>query len=167
MTWNDVEGFESVIDDAGNQETLVRLKVRAETSKVRWNRTITVRGGRYIERLKELTPYTKPTDLLLTNKNGTHQLGSRELYHHWGQLMRGIGIDNFQERKLSYYSLRHYAITYKIAAGVDIAILADIAGTGITHIQNHYLHPNEGMHRRAAMKNILSERESAYREFRS
>jgi integrase len=166
MTWNDVQGFESVIDDAGNQETLVRLNVRAETSKVRWNRTITVRGGRYIERLKELTPHTKPNDLLFTNKNGTHQLGSRELYHHWGQLMLGIGINDYRERKLSYYSLRHYAITHKIAAGVDIAILADIAGTGITHIQNHYLHPNEGMHRRAAMKNILSERESAYRDSR-
>lgn len=56
-----------------------------------------------------------------------------------------------------------YAITYKIAAGVDIA---DIARAGITHIQNHYLHPNEGMHRRAAMKNIITEREAAFRETR-
>ena len=65
-----------------------------------------------------------------------------------------------------YKSIRYYAITYKIAAGVDIAILADIAGTGITHIQNHYLHPNEGMHRRAAMTSIITDREAAFREMR-
>jgi hypothetical protein len=75
-------------------------------------------------------------------------------------------IKDYRERKLSYYSLRYYAITYKTSAGVDVAILADIAGTGITHIQNHYLHTNQDMHKRTAMRNVISERVRAVREFR-
>lgn len=53
---------------------------------------------------------------------------------------------------------------------VDIAILAGIAGiagiagTGITHIQNHYLYPNEGMHWGAGVRNIVTDREGAFRD---
>ena len=154
MTWNDVLGYRDEVDETGRKVCLVKLRIRKETSKVRNERTIIVRGGDYIKRLRSYSPYTEPDNLLFTNKTGTLQLGTRELYKHWDTVMRGIDIPDYSERKLSYYSLRHFGITMRMDAGVPIADVAYISGTSSTHIENHYRHIQDDMMVRGAKRNF-------------
>ena len=154
LTWNDILGFQDVVDETGKKVCLVKLLIRKETTKVRNERRISVRGGEYIKRLRSYSAFTKPNDLLFTNKTGTHPFGTRELYKHWDVIMRGIGIPDHSERKLSYYSLRHFGITMRMNAGVPIADVAVIAGTSSVHIEGHYRHPDDEMMVRAAMRNF-------------
>jgi integrase len=101
LRWKDVLGYENRIDNAGQKICLVKIYIRKEITKVRRARTIVVRGGEYIQRLKTYSDFTAPSDLLFTNKTGTHPLGTRELYKHWDVVMKSIGIEDHSERKLS------------------------------------------------------------------
>ena len=154
MKWGDIESFTEETDESGQKLTLVTLNVRAEISKVRNQRRVISRGGEYFLRQKKNSPFTEPDNLIFTNKSGTHQLGTRVLYQHWYRLMEGIGIDNYKERKLSYYSLRHFAITCRLRASVPIFDIASFAGTGVSHIENHYAHLTDDMRRQTALKNF-------------
>jgi len=164
LRWGDVFGYEDRTDETGKKVCVVNLRVRKETSKVRRPRTIWVRGGDYIKRLKTYSPFTEPTDLLFTNKTGTNQLGTRELYKHWNTVMNGIGIEDHSERKLSYYSLRHFGITMRMKSGVPIADVASVAGTSVSHIETHYRHIDDEVMIDSALRNFTPVREGMDRE---
>ena len=164
LRWGDVFGYEDRTDETGKKVCVVNLRVRKETSKVRRPRTIWVRGGDYIKRLKTYSPFTEPTDLLFTNKTGTNQLGTRELYKHWNTVMKGIGIEDHSERKLSYYSLRHFGITMRMKSGVPIADVASVAGTSVSHIETHYRHIDDEVMIDSALRNFTPVREGMDRE---
>lgn len=159
LLWEDVLGYEDRIDETGKKVCVVNLRIRKETSKVRRSRTIWVRGGEYIKRLKTYSVFTEPTDLLYTNKTGTHPLGTRVLYKHWDRVMKGIGIEDHSERKLSYYSLRHFGITMRMKSGVPIADVASIAGTSVSHIENHYRHIDDEVMIDSALRNFTPVKE--------
>jgi len=168
LTWGDVLGYEDRVDTVGAKVCLVQLRIRKETTKVRRPRTIWVRGGEYIRRLETYSSSTKPETLLFTNKTATHPLGTRELYTHWDVLMKGIGIENHSERKLSYYSLRHFGITMRMKSGVPIADVASIAGTSVSHIENHYRHIDDETMKDSGLRNFSPVREglrTAERDF--
>ena len=154
MLWSDISGVEERTNDVGQLVSLVSLSVRAEISKVRTSRDIITRGGEYIQRLKKNSAFTEPHHYLFSNKDGKHQLGTRELYKHWYALMKGIGIDNHHERKLTYYSLRHFGITMRLRVGVPIFDIAAMSGTSVGHIENHYGHVDDNMKISAALKNV-------------
>ena len=164
LRWEDVLGYEDRIDETGKKVCVVNLRIRKETSKVRRPRTIWVRGGDYIKRLKTYSPFTEPTDLLFTNKTGTHQLGTRELYKHWDRVMNGIGIEDHSERKLSYYSLSHFGITMRMKSGVPIADVASVAGTSVSHIETHYRHIDDEVMIDSALRNFTPVKEGVDRE---
>ena len=164
LCWGDVFGYEDRIDETDKKVCVVNLRIRKETSKVRRPRTIWVRGGDYIKRLKTYSPFTEPTDLLFTNKTGTNQLGTRELYKHWNTVMNGIGIEDHSERKLSYYSLRHFGITMRMKSGVPIADVASVAGTSVSHIETHYRHIDDEVMIDSALRNFTPVREGMDRE---
>ena len=52
------------------------------------------------------------------------------------------GFPNHRERKLSFYSLRHYAITDRLR---DLSIweVSKLSGTGVQYIEDHYGHLEE------------------------
>jgi integrase len=162
MTWNDVLGYQDTVDEMGKSVCLVKLRIRKETTKVRNERTIIVRGGDYFKRLRSYSPFTEPHHFLFTNKTGNLQLGTRELYKHWDVIMRGIDIPDYKERKLSYYSLRHFGITLRMDAGVPIADVAYIAGTSSHHIETHYRHIEDEMMIRGATRNIAQSIEGRF-----
>jgi integrase len=143
----------------GNKVCLVQLRIRKETSKVRRTRIIWVRGGEYIKRLKTYSSFTEPTDLLFTNRTGTHPLGTRELYRHWDVVMKGIGIEDHSERKLSFYSLRHFGITMRMKSGVPIADVASVAGTSVSHIETHYRHIDDDVMKETGLRNFAPVKE--------
>ena len=49
-------------------------------------------------------------------------------------------IDDWKKRKIHYSSLRHYRITKRVQAGVNILKLAQNCGTSPKHIQDTYYH---------------------------
>lgn len=159
LCWGDVLGYEDRIDETGKKVCVVKLRIRKETSKVRRPRTIFVRGGEYIQRLKSYSSFTDSGDLLFTNKTGTHPLGTRELYKHWDSVMNGIGIEDHSDRKLSYYSLRHFGITMRMKSGVPIADVASIAGTSVSHIETHYRHIDDEVMIDSALRNFTPVKE--------
>ena len=103
-------------------------------------------------------------DIPEPNKAGAHQLGTRELYKHWDRVMKGIGIEDHSERKLSYYSLRHFGITMRMKSGVPIADVASVAGTSVSHIETHYRHIDDEVMIDSALRNFIPVKEGVDRE---
>lgn len=154
MRWKDVLGYKETKDEKGRPVVLVRLHIRAETSKVRNERRIVVRGGEYFRRVLTYSKTIEPEDLLFTNSKNGNGIPDVVLYKHWREIMKSIDIPNYKERKLSYYSLRHFGITMRMNAKVPIADVAVIAGTSYQQIESHYRHPDEEMMVRGALANF-------------
>ena len=153
LTWGDIDGYEIHTDENERDIQLISFTVRAETSKVRTARKMFARGAEYFIRLKKRTKYTEPNHLLFS-LNGVVPLDARKWQKHWVNLMSDIGIHNHKERKLTWYSLRHFGITMRVIAGVNLIDLSKLAGTSVSHIENTYLKYSEAQSRTAALKNF-------------
>ena len=68
--------------------------------------------------------------------------------------MTGIGVEDYQTRKLTWYSLRHFGITCRIRAGNTYSEIAEMAGTSATYIETHYKHYDDEMLKTAALKSF-------------
>ena len=153
LTWGDIDGYEIHTDENERDIQLISFTVRAETSKVRTTRKMITRGAEYFIRLKKRTEFTEPTHLLFS-LNGVVPLDARKWQKHWANLMNDIGIHNHKERKLTWYSLRHFGITMRVMSGVNLIDLSKLAGTSVSHIENTYLKYSEVQSRTAALKNF-------------
>ena len=153
LTWGDIDGYEIHTDENERDIQLISFTVRAETSKVRTTRKMITRGAEYFIRLKKRTEFTEPTHLLFS-LNGVVPLDARKWQKHWVNLMSDIGIHNHKERKLTWYSLRHFGITMRVKSGVNLIDLSKLAGTSVAHIENTYLKYSEEQSRTAALKNF-------------
>ena len=153
LVWGDINGYETHYDENEKEVRLVNFTIRAETSKVRTARKMITRGAEYFIRLKKRTEYTED-DHLLFSLNGVEQLGARKWQKHWYVLMDEIGIHNHKERKLEWYSLRHFGITMRVMSGVNLIDLSKLAGTSVSHIEDTYLKYSETQSRTAALKNF-------------
>ena len=153
LTWGDIDGYEIHTDENERNIQLISFTVRAETSKVRTTRKMITRGAEYFIRLKKRTEFTEPTHLLFS-LNGVVPLDARKWQKHWVNLMNEIGIHNHKERKLTWYSLRHFGITMRVMSGVNLIDLSKLAGTSVSHIENTYLKYSEVQSRTAALKNF-------------
>lgn len=151
LRWKDVVSFDDNTDEAGRRVCLVQLNVRAETSKTRKSRTITTRGGEFLKRLRDRTPDWQPDDYVFCGASGSQKLSEKRCNDAWAELMSAMGI-NYKARNLTWYSLRHYAITRLLTLGVPIWVVAEIAGTSVTYIQKHYGHVDQKVSRDAALK---------------
>ena len=154
LIWGDIDGYEIHTDENERDIQLISFTVRAETSKVRTTRKMITRGAEYFIRLKKRTEFTEPTHLLFS-LNGLVPLDARKWQKHWVNLMSDIGIHNHKERKLTWYSLRHFGITMRVIAGVNLIDLSKLAGTSVSHIENTYLKYSEAQSRTAALKNFI------------
>lgn len=154
LRWRDVEKIESAFDSEERPVELVTLNIRGETSKTRNSRRIIVRGGQYFLRLRERAEYTGKDDFVFASVGGNRRYARQKWYSRWNELMTGIGIEDYQERKLTWYSLRHFGITCRIRAGNTYSEIAEMAGTSATYIETHYKHYDDGMLRTAALKSF-------------
>lgn len=155
LKWGDVIGIEDTFDENEKKIALVTLDIRKEISKTRKRRRVVSRGGEYFRRLKSNSKYTEPSDFLFCSVDGNQQLDRRKWYAHWKNLMYGIGVENYQKRQLTWYSLRHFGITCRIRAKVPCLDIAKVAGTSATHIENHYSHYDDDMLKSTALKNFI------------
>ena len=154
LKWSDIYKIESAKDSTGRLAKFAFINVRWETSKVRNNRLVVCRGGEYFERLKQNSDFTNDDDLLFCFKSGDVPLAERTRSKYWNELMCGIGINGWKARKLEWYSLRHFGITMRVKAGVNVIDLSKMAGTSVNHIENTYLKYSEKMALESAMKNF-------------
>ena len=142
---------DSEYEDKKKEQLLVEIEVLAKTSKVRKYRKFLSRGGQYFERLKERQQHTNDEDLVFS-MNGKADIHDMRKRKYWEELMEGIGITNWEERKLSWYSLRHFFITQRVQSGVDVVSISQMCGTSVKHITDTYLHYRKEQSRTDALK---------------
>ncbi len=154
LKWGDILGYETHNEESGKKLLLVRIRVRAETSKVRKSRDITVRGGEYFKRLYERSSFKEAHHLVFHAGDGKTEFSKRKIYAYWEELMKGIGV-SYVERNVTWYSLRHFGITCRLAAGASVFDVAKVAGSSSSNIDNHYGHFSQEMSRSMSLKSLV------------
>jgi integrase len=150
LTWGDIEDYETYTTESGRAVSLVRIRVRGETSKVRKTRVITVRGGEYFKRHQNQQRNTDNDDELIFTLD-KKRLSKKLLYSAWAELMAGIGLD-YKERNVTWYSLRHFGITARLRADANVFDIAKVAGTSVGYIEKNYGHFDQAMSRAMSLK---------------
>jgi site-specific recombinase XerD len=152
LEWRDYEEFEHKV--AGKDYNLVKLTIRAETSKVNKTRRVVEKDIGYFDDLFKLQ-YARITALqknknkneqvkfgntLIFSVNGENPISNRAIAYHFDKVMKLAEIDKLEKRNIVPYSFRHYYITQKINSGLAPTALAEISGTSTTQIENTYYH---------------------------
>jgi integrase len=140
LRWSDVsvERWEA----KGSAKLLMKIHVRAETSKVRSSRLFYCKGGQYLNRLKQLNPPLHGNSLIFSI-DGKTQITERAILYHFKNMMNLAGVKDWQGRGIVPYSLRHFMVTQRIMSGLSYRQIADMCGTSITQIENTYYHLND------------------------
>ena len=140
LRWSDVSVERHTVN--GTEQTLARIHVRAETSKVRTSRTFLCRNGQYFERLRDIVKPEGAGELIFT-VDGKSELSKRTLLYHWHKIIDLADIADKEARDLVPYSLRHFMITQRIMSGLTFRQIADMCGTSVAQIENTYYHLND------------------------
>lgn len=146
LRWADIGFMEHKVE--GEDVSLVRIEVRAETSKVRKYRDFYIRDREYFEALsKILMPIHKAKNKnktlgnnLIFSIDGTTELSQRALLYHFDRVLKRAEIEDRDKKDLVPYSFRHYFITDKIKSGLSFQQIADMCGTSPIQISNTYYH---------------------------
>jgi integrase len=130
--------YVSFIESGKNE--YVQIDIPKEISKVRKARTIVTRGAEFFRRIQKYSNFLEEEDwIFVDNEKGT-QLSRSERHRMWKDLMEGAGFDEWKDRRLTFYSLRHFGITSRLYAGVSVYEIAKEAGTSVKYIEDHYEH---------------------------
>lgn len=146
LRWSDVEWMER--HAGGTMFSLIKIRVRAETSKVRKTRTFAVKDLEYFDNLfKLMYPRLKDTmkigDALVFSTNGKTPVTVRAIDYLFDKMLDLAQVKNRNTRNLVPYSFRHYFITQRINSGLNPTAVAEMCGTSPTQIQNTYYHTTE------------------------
>ena len=116
----------------------------AAITKTRTARQFVARGGEYLNRIKTYSNYLEKDDFVFCDNQTGKQLNKTEIYRMWWDIRDQVDIDKYkptgEERKLTLYSLRHFAITCRLMAGVNHYEIAKDSGTSVIQIEKHYEH---------------------------
>ena len=140
LRWSDVQLERHSANST--EQTLARIHVRAETSKVRTSRTFLCRNGQYFERLREIAK-PKSEDELVFTIDGENQITQRTMLYHWHKMIELADIADRETRDLVPYSLRHFMITQRIMSGLSFRHIGDMCGTSVAQIEKTYYHLND------------------------
>lgn len=122
-----------------NGDKLLLLNLPWEICKNKKSREFFSRSGRYLERIKEYSKWTKPEDFVFSHRDKNRRLSKAIFYKYWKQLMVYTELNKL-DKKLSYYFLRHFGITARLMAKVSVFEVAQFAGTSVKFIEQHYSH---------------------------
>ena len=153
LRWQDIEHIEHVIGgDEDNSHSLVKITVRAETSKVRKTRKFAVRDREYFDDLfKLLQPrYVKANkdnpkapnfgSTLIFSDNGTTPITVRAIDYQFDKVLDLAKVANRDTRDLVPYSFRHHFITQRVNSGLHPIAVAEMCGTSAPQIEKTYYH---------------------------
>ena len=134
LTWGDIKRIYGKGD-----ETYAEVVVRPETSKVKKMRTFEMRRGDVFRRRHEKTKFKDPDDFVFQMYQSKKVVNTTKVYDYYKGLIEEVckKHKNFDKTK-TLYCLRHFWITIRILAGMNVYDIAKIAGTSLMQIQKHY-----------------------------
>ena len=114
------------------------IRVPAEISKVRKDRTAIGMRGDIFKRIKTYSNHKSPTDYVFASFETGEMFSRKILYKMWNIIMKETGLDE-SVNDYSYYCLRHTFATYRLQYGkIDIRTLAKVMGCSVRFIEQHY-----------------------------
>ena len=140
IRWCDIGDYQKIIHETGISN-VVKISVRWNTSKVRKDRVLYCRDSVYFERLSDISNYKTAEDYIFTAFKG-NVITARQKSLFWHAVMSLTKI-KAADRKLSFYSLRHYFVTQRWKAGVQLRDIANSCGTSVNQIEKTYYHIDE------------------------
>lgn len=153
LRWQDIEHIEHLIGgDEENSHSLVKIKVRAETSKVRKTRTFAVRDREYFYDLFNLLypRYTKANkdnpqaanfaETLIFSVNGKTAITIRAIDYQFDKVLDLAKVKRRDTRDLVPHSFRHHFIMQRINSGLSPTSVAEMCGTSTTQTEKTYYH---------------------------
>jgi len=157
LKWSDIKWLEKNVKGQAEDDTysLVKITVRAETTKVRKTRHFVVKDWEYFDELfKLLQPrYVKANkenkkikafgDTFVFSANGMSMLTPRAIGYHFDKMVELAEIKDTDTRDLVPYSFRHYFITDRINRGATPTQVAETCGTSTAQIEKTYYHTSE------------------------
>jgi integrase len=157
LKWSDIKWLEKNVKGQAVDDTysLVKITVRAETTKVRKTRHFVVKDWEYFDELfKLLQPrYVKANkenkkvkafgDTFVFSANGMSMLTPRAIGYHFDKMVELAEIKDIDTRDLVPYSFRHYFITDRINRGATPTQVAETCGTSTAQIEKTYYHTSE------------------------
>ena len=157
LKWGDIKWLEKNVKGQAEDDTysLVKITVRAETTKVRKTRHFVVKDWEYFDELfKLLQPrYVKANkenkkikafgDTFVFSANGMSMLTPRAIGYHFDKMVELAEIKDTDTRDLVPYSFRHYFITDRINRGATPTQVAETCGTSTAQIEKTYYHTSE------------------------
>lgn len=157
LKWSDIKWMEKNVKGSDDDDTfsLVQIRVRAETTKVRKTRRFVIKDWEYFDELYKLlrTRYIKANknnteaknffDTLVFSTDGYAELTARSIAYHFDKLVENAEIRNLDIREIVPYSCRHYFITNMINRGATPTQVAETCGTSTAQIEKTYYHTTE------------------------
>jgi integrase len=157
LMWSDIKWLEKNVKGQAADDTysLVKITVRAETTKVRKTRHFVVKDWEYFDELyKFLQPrYVKANkenkkakafgSTLIFSADGTAMLTPRAIGYHFDKMVELAEVKDTDTRNLVPYSFRHYFITDRINRGATPTQVAETCGTSTAQIEKTYYHTSE------------------------
>ena len=140
----------------------MEIIVKKHTAKNRKERKVITRGAwGYMRQIKTFSKHTAKTDYLFCNNETGNPISKKVFYDLWKKALALIGLEH-SERRLTYYSLRHFGITMRRYAGVSFEDLSLLAGTSFAFIENHYSHVDMGRLVDAATRGFHVDKDGFY-----
>jgi integrase len=156
LKWSDIEWMEKNVKGNENDTySLVKISVRADTTKVRKSRRFVVKDWEYFDQLfkfsyaryavehKDSKSKHSFANKLVFSTNGISQLTPRAIGYHFDKIVELAEIKNTDVRDLVPYSFRHYFITDRINRGATPTQVAETCGTSTAQIEKTYYHTTE------------------------
>jgi len=153
LVWSDVVWFDKKIHGGDEDDTfsLVKIRVRGETSKVRRTRYFVIKDWEYFndlstiqyERHKQIECKVAFGKTFIFSTNFTSVLTPRLISYHFDKIIELADIKNTHSRDLVPYSFRHYFITDMINRGANPTQVAETCGTSTAQIEKTYYHTTE------------------------
>lgn len=143
LMWQDVNWLEHL---AGEEAySLVEIRVRAETSKVRKTRKFIIKDYEYFEQLSKMLwerygKDKKIAERLVFSFDGNTRLSNRLISYHFDKVLTLAGVKKRDSRDLVPYSFRHYFITQRVNSNLSPTAVAEMCGTSVTQIEKTYYH---------------------------
>lgn len=130
LRWQDVTEFQH------EGQTLIELHVDGKTGK----RSVVPMPecGKAIRDIRVFHPDLQPHRLVFVNYRGESQKHYMPMFN---IILTALNLQTDNKgQDLSLYSLRHFYITQRLLAGVDIHLLARNCGNSVKQIERHYSH---------------------------
>ncbi len=150
LRWQDVVQETHLYES--KEHELLKVTVRAETSKVRRTRKFMIEDLDYYDRFfkianpkfklqeQEKEKARRFGDALIFSTDGYTAITVRAIDYHFKLLLTSAEIANLDTRNIVPYSCRHYFITEKLNSNLTIQAVADMCGTSQNQIQETYYH---------------------------